>query len=56
MEPASRPDLIVKAPFEVWMDIFTKKIDGQDAFIKGRYTAEGDLTLLTGMKELFGSA
>jgi putative sterol carrier protein len=55
MDPASRPDLLVKAPFEVWMDIFTKKTDGQDAFMKGRYTAQGDLTLLMRMKELFGS-
>jgi putative sterol carrier protein len=55
MEPPSRPDLVVKAPFEVWMDIFTKKADGQDAFMKERYTAQGDLTLLTRMKELFGS-
>ena len=55
MGQALRPDLVVKAPFEVWMDIFTKKTDGQDAFMKGRYTAEGDLTLLMHMKELFGS-
>ena len=55
MDPVSRPDLLVKAPFEVWMDIFTKKTDGQDAFMKGRYTAQGDLTLLMRMKELFGS-
>jgi multimeric flavodoxin WrbA/putative sterol carrier protein len=56
IDPPSIPDLLVRAPFEVWMDVFTKKTDGQDAFMKGRYTAQGDLTLLAHMKELFGSA
>jgi multimeric flavodoxin WrbA/putative sterol carrier protein len=55
MEPVSGPDLLVKAPFEVWMDILTKKTDGQDAFMKGLYKAEGDLTLLMRMKDMFGS-
>jgi len=55
MGPAAGPDLVVKAPFEVWMDILTGKADGQDAFMKGKYTAEGDLTLLMRMKELFSN-
>jgi putative sterol carrier protein len=47
---------MVRAPFDVWMDILTGKADGQDAFTKGRYTAEGDLSLLVRMKELFGAS
>jgi multimeric flavodoxin WrbA len=52
--PAEKADLVVKAPFEVWMDIITNKADGQDQFLKGGYTAEGNLSLLMRMKEFFG--
>ncbi len=55
MGQAPSADLVVNAPFEVWMDIFTGKTDGQDAFMKGGFKAEGDLSLLNRMKELFGN-
>ena len=51
---AERPDLVVRTPFELWMDILTGKADGQRTFMEQKYTVEGDLALLLRMKELFG--
>jgi len=47
-------DLTVNAPFEIWMDIMTKKADGQQMFMEQKYTAEGDLELLMKMDQFFG--
>jgi putative sterol carrier protein len=44
----------VNAPFEIWMDIMTKKADGQQLFMEKKYTVEGDLALLMQMDHLFG--
>jgi len=48
------PDLTVNTPFEVWMDILTKKADGQQLFMEQQYTVEGDLELLMKMDQFFG--
>lgn len=53
---ADSPSLTIKTPSEVWLAIASKEIDGQKAFMEGKYTAEGDLSLLMRMKSLFGSA
>ena len=53
---ADSPILTIKTPSEVWLAIGNKEIDGQKAFMKGKYVAEGDLSLLIRMKSLFGSA
>ncbi len=47
-------DLTVNAPFEIWMDIMTKKADGQQMFMEQKYTVEGDLELLMKMDQFFG--
>jgi len=47
-------DLTVNAPFEIWMDIMTKKADGQQMFMEQKYTVEGDLGLLMQMNQFFG--
>lgn len=52
---SQKPDLIVESPFEVWMDIVTRKADGQQMFMQQRYKIMGDLSLLMRMKDLFGS-
>ena len=49
-----KPDLTIEAPFQVWMDIMTGEVDGQQMFLEQKYRAEGDLSLLIRMKELFG--
>jgi multimeric flavodoxin WrbA/putative sterol carrier protein len=48
------PDLTVNTPFEVWMDILTKKTDGQQMLMEQKYTVEGDLELLMKMDQFFG--
>jgi putative sterol carrier protein len=47
-------DLIVTSPFEVWMDVTTGKSDGKWLFMKRKYKASGDLSLLLSIKHLFG--
>jgi len=51
---AEKPDLTIEAPFEVWMDIVTRKADGQKMFMDQKYRAVGDLSLLLKMGRLFG--
>jgi putative sterol carrier protein len=53
---ADSPTLTIKTPSEVWLAIANKEIDGQKAFMEGKYAAEGDLSLLMRLKSLFASA
>jgi multimeric flavodoxin WrbA/putative sterol carrier protein len=48
------PTLTIKTPSEVWLAIANKEIDGQQAFMEGKYTATGDMSLLMRMGSLFG--
>jgi putative sterol carrier protein len=50
------PTLTIKTPSEVWLAIANKEKDGQQAFIEGKYTAQGDTGLLMRLKDLFGSS
>ncbi len=50
------PNLTIQTPSEVWLAIAHKELDGQHAFMEGKYTATGDISLLMRMKSLFGSA
>ena len=50
---SERPDLIIKTPFEVWMDIVTGKADGAEMFMEGKYEAEGNIEFLD-MSKFFG--
>ena len=49
-----KADLIVESPFEVWMDVTTGKSDGKWLFMKRKYKATGDMSLLLRMNKLFG--
>jgi multimeric flavodoxin WrbA/putative sterol carrier protein len=51
---SEKPDLVVDAPFDIWMDIMTGKADGQQMFMEQKYKTSGDLSLLMRMKTLFG--
>jgi multimeric flavodoxin WrbA/putative sterol carrier protein len=51
--PAARPGLVINTPAGVWLAIARSELDGQTAFMNGRYTAEGDLALLFKLKTLF---
>lgn len=54
--PAPRPSVVIKTPAEVWVAISRGEIDGQQAFMAGKYKVEGDLMLLMRLKSLFASA
>jgi multimeric flavodoxin WrbA/putative sterol carrier protein len=49
------PTLTIKTPSEIWLAIANKEVDGQQAFMEGKYKTAGDMNLLMCMKNLFGS-
>ncbi len=51
--PAQRPDLVIKTPAQVWLDISEGRKQGQAAFTAGEFTAEGDLGILLRLDKLF---
>jgi multimeric flavodoxin WrbA len=51
---AGNPDLTIKAPFEVWADIMTGKADGAQMLMDQKYSADGDMSLLMKIGQLFG--
>jgi len=50
----AKPDITITAPFELWMDIVTRKADGPQMFMEQKYKVEGDINLLIKMGEVFG--
>ncbi len=52
---SENPDLIIKSPFDVWMDIITGKADGGELFMEGKYQVEGNAEFLD-MKKFFGQS
>ncbi len=40
------PDLVIETPFGTWMDIMTRKADGQQMFMEGKYKVQGDIDLM----------
>lgn len=51
--PAAKPDVVIKTPAQVWLDIAQGRLDGQAAFMSGQYQVEGDLGILLKMNKLF---
>jgi len=51
--PADNPGVIIKTPADVWLAISKGELDGQQAFMSGKYKVEGDLSLLLRLKSLF---
>jgi multimeric flavodoxin WrbA len=47
-----QPDLTIDTPFQVWMDIMTRKADGGQMLMEQKYKVQGDLML---MMQLFQS-
>lgn len=52
--PLDHPDLTIKSPFALWMDVMTGKADGQQSFMEQKYQVVGDVALLMKFGELFG--
>ena len=40
------PEITIKTPFNVWMDIMTRKADGQKMFMEQKYKVTGDISLM----------
>lgn len=40
------PDLIIETPFDLWMDIMTRKADGAQMLMENKYRVQGDLALM----------
>jgi multimeric flavodoxin WrbA/putative sterol carrier protein len=51
--PAAHPDIIIRTPAQVWLSIARGDLDGAQAFMSGKYKAEGDVTLLMKLNSLF---
>jgi putative sterol carrier protein len=47
------PNLVVESPFEIWMDVITGKVQGQDMYMQQKFKASGDFMLLLRMNEIF---
>lgn len=39
-------DVVIDTPFETWMDILTRKADGQQLFLAQKYRVSGDIDLM----------
>ena len=48
------PSITIETPFDLWMDIMTKKADGQQMFMEQKYKVSGDLLLLMRISQIFG--
>lgn len=48
------PDLTIKSPFDVWIDIVTGKEDGTEMIMEGKYLVEGNTDLIFDVPKLFG--
>ena len=51
--PHEKPDVTITTPADVWLAISKGKLDGQTAFMSGKYKVQGNMALLMKMKELF---
>ncbi len=49
-----KPDVVIKSPADVWLAISRGEMDGQSAFLSGRYKVEGNVGLLMKIKGMFG--
>jgi multimeric flavodoxin WrbA/putative sterol carrier protein len=53
---ANSANLVIQTPSEVWLAISNNELDGQQAFMDGKYSVQGDVGLLIKMRNLFGDA
>jgi multimeric flavodoxin WrbA len=50
---ATHPGIVIKTPADVWLAVSKGEMDGQYAFMSGKFTAQGDLGLMLRLKTLF---
>ena len=51
----AQPHVTIRTPAEVWLSIAKGELDGAQAYMSGKYTAEGDLALLMKLKSFFSN-
>ncbi|OQY22464.1 MAG: hypothetical protein B6I35_05945 [Anaerolineaceae bacterium 4572_32.2] len=51
--PAAAPTLTISTPSDIWLKISRGELSGQEALMQGLYSAEGDLSLMLKMNDLF---
>lgn len=51
--PAEKPNVTVKSPADVWLAISRGEMNGQMAFMSGKFKASGDLGLLLKLNKVF---
>ena len=51
--PAKHPNVVISTPPDVWLAISKGEMDGQQAFMSGKYKVEGDVSLLLKLGALF---
>jgi multimeric flavodoxin WrbA/putative sterol carrier protein len=49
------PVITIQSPADVWLKIARREISGQEAFLKGLFTVEGDVGYIMKIQQLFGS-
>ncbi len=52
--PHPHPDVVIRAPADVWLAISRGELDGQAAFMAGKYKVEGNMALISKLKTMFG--
>jgi multimeric flavodoxin WrbA/putative sterol carrier protein len=52
---SNSPTVTIDTLSEVWLAIANKELDGQKAFLEGKYTVQGDMGFMMRMKSLFGN-
>jgi hypothetical protein len=52
---ADQPDLVIDTPGQVWLDVAQGRMGGQEAFFKGLYKVNGDLSVMMKFKDLFSA-
>ena len=50
---SENPDLIIKSPFDVWIDIVTGKEDGTEMIMEGKYLVEENTDLIFDVPKFF---
>jgi len=50
---SENPDLVIKSPFDVWIDIITGKADGTEMIMEGKYQVEGNTDLIFDVPKFF---